>query len=78
MSVRAPGADISEEILQYVRVHPGCTSGDVGRALGLSRNTALPRLQTLYVNNLVGRSKSLLGDVAWHWFAAEADEEPAS
>ena len=42
-----PRGQSREQIIEYVRAHPGSTAGDVAKALGLKRNSVSTQLSQL-------------------------------
>ena len=42
-----PRGQSREQLIEYVRAHPGSTAGDVARALGLKRTSVSTRLAQL-------------------------------
>jgi len=53
-----------QRVLHYVRAHPGCSAGEVARALSFPNRTVRHFLDTLYVRGFVGRQYTLRGELS--------------
>lgn len=53
------------QLLEYVRAHPRCLTGEAARALGWATWTVQNRMQSLYVKGLVERVRS--DGAFWRW-----------
>lgn len=55
------------QLLEYVREHPRCSTGDATRALGRQTYTVTNQMQGLYVRGLVERVQH---GALWRWEVA--------
>lgn len=57
--------EVKQRLLEYVAANPGCTSGQVRRALGSS---SAAMLATLYDRDLIDRKCDAAKDLLWHYY----------
>lgn len=50
---RTANSETQEALLMYIEAHPGLTSSEIAKAMGVSRNAMKSRLDTLYTSRLV-------------------------
>lgn len=57
---------MADAIIRFIDEHPGCTSSQIGRALG---GSSAQRVATLFAQGRVWRRVHAQSDLLWHYYS---------